>query len=535
MRTRFPLVGGVLAALVLVPFAACGEKSPAGGPTIESVDSDLSSLVPSDAMVFAHTPSLDALTAKVRGLIATVDPVRAAGIDVRIQFAGASALDHLDTTRPAAFALAPAVGEDPVATYVVPTKDPVAFSRAVGADADGPVVTATKGRYVAVTMGAAPAARGGGLGARAPEGDLGLRVDLARVAQELDRSVGSDTPPDAGRLSGAVRSFLASAESLDVGVTIDGAHVDLIAELRAREGSPLATSALVPSDRLAELAGHLPRDFPFTVLASMDATSAAANLEARLEAWLAEAPADAKQVFDSFARGIREAARHLGNEHSFGLGVGGQGLEMVGISAAKDAKAFLAQSQSVVGATLASVGEAIPFETLPPATVAGIEVTGFRIGMPMPTVDEATGESSGASLAGLLLGAEGFVYRAAAVEGRVVWTIGGGQSLIEQAIGSAKKSAGVPATLRPPIHKAGGKLSFLLAVDGRALGSQIFTLLRARLPRSETARFRSIPAGRPATLTVYVTVDGRSYRGGASIDAGAWIETARPLLETFAR
>jgi hypothetical protein len=522
-------LAALLLALALVPFSACGKSGPKVGPTTQEVSSDLAALVPDDAIGMLYVPSLDALEKKLRTIVGTFDPGAAAQVNLDAALADvppplAPVVKRLDRTRPFAVTVSFVNGE-PSPAFVVPVTD----VKAVQAEIGSANVAAGPG-YVLLGAAGVPAHGKSQIAKVAPAGDLAVRIDLARAVEAfrpmIDQTLGqiSAQGGEAGAglegMVGGFRTFVDSAEWLDLGFRLDGTKVAIDGEFRAKAGTPLAKG--FGGGDVAPVADRLPKDLPVSMAISFDAASLIEWQQKMVEPMLEQFDAAQREAMTRMLDGARELTGLMGNEHAMGFGVGPEGLEAVFVSAAKDPKAMLAKTRDLYSQMGGVMGPDGPrMEVGPPTNIDGVEVLEIAIGLPA--------EAAGSREAAAFLGPDGLRIRLAAVDGRVVGAMGP-QSLMQSAIASAKKPGKAATGLAEALRQGGGKPAFALRIEGRELARQILGRVKAAFPDTDIP---DVPAGKPAPFLVHLSSEGRVYRGGLSVDLGAWKEVLEPIFSSM--
>jgi hypothetical protein len=558
MTTRRLLGLSVLSLGLAV--AACGK----GDSTTQPVADHLARLVPADAFVFVHVANPKALEGEARALVASVDP-KSAG-DIRIDKVVADmfgpAAAHVDLTKPLGIAvsLAPNQKDEPLPTFVFAVTDVEAFKKAMSGGRGTPPL-AFSGSYVAISQ--VPGHQAGDVPAIAkttPAGDVGARVDLAQLVSRFGpqieeglnelsaRAMNQPRQPGVPDLSGMLegiqgfaKQFLDSAETLELGASIEGTRVDLALKFTAKAGSALA-KATPASAELAALAGHLP-DAPLYVLLSMDWNELMDAFQPFMESMTASMPPAMQESFGRQMKVGREFYPLMGREMAVSMAAPKDGLAFVMVANAKDANAYLAKMDEMWSTDLltGAADMGVTMSKGETATVSGVSVRSYRMdfdfeklmanrsgGRDLPPEAKAMADK----MLSTLFGKEGVVVRVAAVGNRIAMTFGGGQEAIAKVIASLASGKGkTPPALAAAIDKAGGKPSFLVNVEVRALVGQILDLARAAAPPKEASDIPTVPAGGPIPILLFGTGDGRVYSGGLSLEMG---ELAR-LVEVFAK
>jgi hypothetical protein len=80
------------------------------------------------------------------------------------------------------------------------------------------------------------------------------------------------------------------------------------------------------------------------------------------------------------------------------------------------------------------------------------------------------------------------------------------------------------------MSRAGGRPALLVHVEARELAKQILTTVRKAMPAEKQAEMPTVPDGKPATLLVHATGQGRTYRGGLSVEVAGWADLIKSLM-----
>jgi hypothetical protein len=403
-----------------------------------------------------------------------------------------------------------------------------------------------------------------------PAGDVVVRLDLARVVETyrpmIDEGLGqvakmapegaegadgpAQVPGLAGMkpmlegLTGALKTFLDSAERLDFGLRLDGGTASFDLRFLAKAGSALDRPKGTRGD-VAALAASLPGDYPFVVLLGgglREMTEWAMKMSDLTLAALPEAQRDA---FKGLMGRTQEMTALLGDEMAVAYRLGDAGLEMVEIFAAKDAKAYLARMDAMLrgqGDALAAMG--VIAEALPATTTAGVAVHEWAWAFDFdkllsaaqtpgqdPAATEAAQEAARRAMEAMF-GAGKLRVRAAPVGDRVVITMGGADDLMGRALAAAKAPGKPSATLASALAAAGARPTFVVSVELRELLAGVLQFAGKVMPRSgEPKPLPRLPAGGPVRVMAHGTMEGREYAGTMSVDVAAAAALIQGVVE----
>src|SRR5262245_57488573 len=224
--SRNALVAWLLVASPFLAAPSCSRSSSADDDANSPVPLDVAKLIPPDAFLFVHVPSVSALEGKIRALASIADPRVGPMIDLSSFFTKSFAIEpsFLDRERPVGFALSlpEKKGGEPLATAVVPVKNPDLL------------LTSVKGRtgaFKAVRLGSyigfseAPSYASGtsrqGLTSGVAPADATIRADLKKLfafyQSDIDKGIAKAERNDlasaqATQMLEAMRGFVRSAD-----------------------------------------------------------------------------------------------------------------------------------------------------------------------------------------------------------------------------------------------------------------------------------------------------------------------------------
>jgi hypothetical protein len=449
-------------------------------------------------------------------------------------------------------------------TMFLPGRDGAKAKAACGEPRPGRPAPVVVGSYLAMSQGPGyqPPATASALLQGLPAGDIALRVDLAKVisvyGKQIDEAMGemsaagargSGGPAAPGAqdvlkgLQGALKTFLDSAERLDVAVRIEGTKAALDVAFTAKAGSPLDRPRGARGDGAA-LAACLPQDYPVVAVLGAGMKELFEWTSSWSDAVLSSLPEKQRAPFKALMGQSKEMVALLGDGMAFGLRVDASGIEGVEVLAAKDPKAYIAKMDEMIrgmdASVLAEMGMA--FESRPPATVGGVEVREWAMkfdwekmmaasGQALPSSPEAV--ESARKMVDSIFGPGGMRVRVAGVGERVVVAIAGADDLMARAVAAAKSPGKPPAGIAALLAQAGGQPTFLVSVELRGLISGILDLVRKAMPPEKASGLPVLAAGEPVPLTIHGTGSGREYAGSLSVDVGAGARLVKGLLETM--
>jgi hypothetical protein len=558
---------GLAALLATALLAACGEarppRVPSGlgqGPAMAArveVSSDIAALVPDDAAVLLHAPSMEQAFRKARDLVGQFDPDLAQQLGLAELLTKMPGGAHVDASAPLALAMRFPEGGEPALLVCLPMRNVEAGAAAI--EADGMPVT-VHGRYVAVPLGTPgpPAPRGENPLLRdLPAGDLVLRCDvgvlLRRFGRELDEltaRVGDGLAGGVGRASGpgarwavaltwlgGLRDLLERAERLDVVLGAEGGRLALSAELRWRPGA-VPDLGLQADPALAALAGALPPAGAVQAVFRVEADTAARWSGFAGSASLAGVP-DARR--EALARALQAVLglRSEGAGPQFALAgdVRPDGLRLVSIARCADPEAVRARYLDTLlgeGGHAARSEVGLRFEDLGATTIAGREVFHVRMHLDGESWRPEGGEvlppgtiEASRRLLDALSSADGVDLHLAATATHLVQVVGPADALGTVLQALAAPGAPTPAMARG-LERTGGAPGFLLTIDLNLL----MPALRGALGGPAGARARDGGTAPAAMLLCHGRADAEALTVGCEVDV---VALARLVRDTAPR
>lgn len=558
-------------ALVLsLALGGCGDGGKKGqsgdgqlsiaAPKQAEVDDTLASLVPSNAVAMIYVSSAAKLESSIKTLMGKIDPGSADGVDlsdmVGPMLMGQGAL--WDKSKPMAIAMAlPPEGADmgdamQGAAMIFGMTDAAAAKTAMEAkfkDAppeERPTVTVA-GNYLTVSGGAGAKLGGSKLAASAPDGDVGLRIDLAAIVARyrkdidagmdemqkgMDKSMGS-MPPGAAQfadmfkgIAGKLRDFVDSAETLDIAMSVDGDNVDLSIGFTAKAGSKLDVQGHDHSS-LAAMAGLLPEGMPINLLMSMDLGAVMNWMKPLMQAGMDAMPDDQKAKFQAYMDETTEMTKLLGPNVAVAMGFGENGMELVEVLDCKDTATYIQRVDKLFASDILTGMPGIAGQKTGTTQVAGVDVHTYGVTLDLAKLMSAQGQTPDADASAMaskamkaLFGGEQMSFHMAALDNKLLFTMGA-QAGLAQVIEAARSGGKAPSALQQAIDRAGGKPTFVLQMDARKLARQVVGLVKRIMGDDKAGeKMPEVPAGKPVPILVWGKHDGRVYGGGLRLDVG---------------
>ncbi|MDJ0521711.1 MAG: hypothetical protein QNJ90_06505 [Planctomycetota bacterium] len=558
-----------------------GGAGPAGGsdaaPKAAPVPSELAALVPTNAMALVYVKAPGELEGKVKELMGQIDPEMAEQVQLEAMVGQMlmGAGQHWDPSKPMAIAVPlPGPEQDMEEAFegvamIFGMKDAEAakaeMEKAFEKQMEGvPEKYRPKpedrpqfmvsGNYLTMSRGAAGKRGGASIAATAPEGDLALRIDLAaivgRFRKDIDEGLkemesGLDEnldrmPPGMESLGGMfetlagfAKDFVNSAETLDISASIDGGSVELAFGFVAKQGSALDKPGHDHSG-LAALAAHLPADLPINLLMSLDIGSMMEWLKPLMEAGMEDMPEDARAKYAQYIAESTEMSKLLGPNWALGMTMSDKGMHMVQVADSKDAKTYIERAGKLFSDDMIGGIPGFDAKKGEITKIAGIDVHAYQLSFDleaMMKLQDPNAKMPPEMLSKMngfmetLFGKDGMTMHMAAVQGKLLFTMGGTERMAA-AIESVSKGGGkAPPALQKGLDKTGGKPTFLLNVDVREIVKQIMPLV-ADIADEEMP---AVPAGAPIPIMVWGKHDGRVYGGGLQVDVGGIVQMVKAM------
>lgn len=388
---------------------ACVVSSPL--VAAQALPTELTTLVPEDAVLFVAARSPDALAAELEALRVHVEPEGAALTGRALLAKLALELDlpgdvtELDGARPAALALRVGRG-DAYPTFLLPTRDADAW---IASTAGSPekLSFAKAGGWVACTLGDAPPVSGkpSRLVENWPNTLIAGRLDAARLVAhfklEIDAALGqfeqmieagvfeqADAPMDLSEMLELYLRFakdlVASADVLEFAVDTAGGEHALRGELRNKPGSPLAKFGSSERVDWLELVRRVEPTAALQLVACYSQAEMA-ELTANMYAGAFDAMAEAGAIPREFVDALQAVFEHSaklqsvgGRELACSVDLGAEGLRAAFSLRPPDPAAYEQAWREFLGdPSFAPLG--LVAEAAQPLQLAGVTATSWKL------------------------------------------------------------------------------------------------------------------------------------------------------------
>ncbi|MFB3065331.1 MAG: hypothetical protein ACE10D_02355 [Planctomycetota bacterium] len=546
---RAPAIRSFLLVTALLGLVACGKQADervsksgssarAQGPTLaleaQSVPDELARLVPADTMMLLYIPSLARAEAGVQAIAKAIDPA-AEPPNVAGDMLGdlGVPLDLVDPERPIAFAMStPSPGEMPSPTVVLPIVDAGRVRKEFAPKNPASNLTVFESYAVISTKADyKPAARPARVMTSIPKGDFVLRLDLATVLAKfrpflelaMMQQQRAAPPPNeafsegyrAGQELGMkwVRSWMDSAESMDLSATVSGTDIDLDVAFTVKEGSPMHGSPVKAASGLSALARLLPAsNDPVVCLVRIDRESIEDFMDPLLASISTLASENEKEFAAEFSGRLHEVVKTMGTHVAASMGFSEKSPEMTLVLQPDDPAAFAKLLEEMLRSAIEH-GESA--ELVSTSEVKVDDVTVHRLDMRItdksPRAVPVSGGKSKERVTEL--------YVAPAVVGeRIVLVVGQSDERIEAAVRAAKGEGKLPEAAAKAFGDMDGNASFAAYVELRGLLKGL-----ARLGGVDTV---DLLQGAPISCWAQRKSDGRTRIVSIHLDAAGLAEIA---------
>jgi general secretion pathway protein G len=525
----------------------------------------LARLVPSDAVCVVKVPSLDEFDASVRAFMAAVKPEAKGAFTAETLLKSVApipgAFEHLDHKKPIAVCLS-VDGErmEPTPTFILPVTNADEFLKSLP---PSPTTAAPVklGDYVGVSMLAKYSAREtpASLVDNMLPGAVSARVDLERVFEmfrpmiepELDQieehadDMPAGTLPgvNAGELAHAYidgfRTFMDSAQTLDLSTGMSGARYDLSFVFTALEKSALADFGSKEKSGIDRIARHIDPESGVAFVMGMDPQSMFKRFGPMFEHLIASYPEGMRPMFAASLASWGKLAPVMGTAACVNMDFSTTGLRGTTYFRPSDAKAW---SDGYAGSIKAL---AMPgFEVRGPETltVDGVAVTQFTLEVHDEAIEAILRKKVGDKVDDAQLapakamlkrfyGEKGLRFAFATKGNDAVQVVGGDDAHLKRALaGLGEGDKKLAPDLQHEVDGvAGANPCFVARVDlARIMGSfmDAFSGI-AGMPFTAPKDL----AGAHAPVMFRGAVDGRVWRGGTSCDLAQIVTTMTKMFE----
>lgn len=525
------------ACLLLIGLlAACGdENKPAESAASSALVESVGALAPADAQIIVQFASADA----ARDLAGAISPVTGlpGGNDPLAMLAGSMGIDVAQIDRSRAAAVALTLRKDapmPQAVFILPFADAAAATKSHTGG------KAIRGGYAALTTDAELPKAGCALAEGLPVGDISIRADckslvalyrdvidqgLAAFESQMKQTAaaaGSDQANVAGIFEAYVeagRNLIFGADTIDLALRRESSGALAIdAVLTATPDGPLDSKDRAPS-KLANLATNLPDDLPLAMLMHFDWASYMSMFETMFDSMIESAPEAEQPAIRSYIKRMNASMAKLGKNFSFAVGMGKSGMRVVMALESPDPAGYIAEYTALLADPVSSTF-GMSFKAEGTKDIGGAKVQRFRFTMDSEKyfaalgIDESLPGFDAAGLKKLMdvvLGSDGLTVDLVALDDRVVFVMGGDDTMTGRAIAGGNGSAGLDAA----IARVPGDLQVAIWCDVREFARQIMQMVRVLEGGGP-----DIPAGDPVPFVLAASVEGRKLNVGITVNPG---------------
>ncbi len=508
----------------------------------------LAKLVPEGTAVYVQAPSLDRLGAAVKKVIGAFDKEKASSfdLDAMIREGGLPVSPaNIDHSKPLAFCLVlpETQGGEPSPAVLLPSANPDALVKEVSG-AGMPFKTSVDSGYVTLSMApdakkaAAPAAIATGL----PAGEISVRVDVKRLVAHFrpmidmglaqiqmamasmppEATNGIDVAPMLKLYSDGMRAVVDSGQTLDLALRLDGTRCEIASVFTAQEKSALADYGSKEKTDVKTLARYADAGSPVGVVFGSDPGSLAKKLRPLIDAALTAYPEPLRSQFKTAMGSFDDLAAVMGNAVCGGGNVSAEGLRYSVYMRPKDPKKLVeiyrTMLKSMPSATLNEPKE---------DTVDGVPVTRMRMQIDPKAFADALAKQKASAKPGAkdpsadmqkllekMYGKDGLQLCVGTKGDTTALVLGGDEAFLKSALARLSSPGSVAPGIARGLEQV-GDLSPCIVLhydigkmmhDMQGLMADAFPADKMKFPDS------------PATVTSWLGVDGRMFRGAMSVD-----------------
>jgi hypothetical protein len=549
MSRTLALLPRIITALALCAWNI--ECSPA--PTAK--EDALARLAPENTVVFVRAASLDGLLAASRQIGAAAAREGAAELSIEQLLATASvpgAPKQIDRTKPIAICMVLPAEEGAAleSVYLVPAVSGKKYADSV-VPAGGTGTARIEGEYVlaSASAGMEPAKESADLAVDLPDGDLVVRVDLARVCEHyrttIDAGLGmveaqmqslSAAVPGGVNMAPALelyvdffRAILDSGESFDLAMRLNGSRLELAGALTAREGSSLASYASKEKTSARALARYLDPDAAFSAVLGADMAAMTKRLRPMVDAVMQMYPEPLRASFGKMMEHNEELAAEMGSGSALSLDIGAGGVRFASYMRPRDSAKLLEIYQSMMRSM-----PGLAIDEMQEAEVEGMSVMRSRMRLDSEALaaaaagagEEATNPDLLAMLDSLY-GEDGLAFTYATNGDVTALVLGGDENFLHRSVGRMSSSRKTSLNLTRPLEEVGGENPcFVVHYDVGRLMRGMQELLVEVLPDA-----LPIVPSVETSVDAWGCVDGRVWRGAFSTDLGELAAAQRALSQ----
>jgi hypothetical protein len=499
----------------------------------------LADLVPKNTVAFVQAPSLERAAKFVQRLQSTFEPKPGPQLD------GAKLLAMLsipadpsavDFTKPVGVCLVleAGPGAQPLPTLLIPVSDGEKITKSLQ-QPGAPWKAVVKGGYACIGMGmapelpSAPAKIARGL----PEGEIAARLDLktliAQYREQIDEGLnaveeqggamaasqsvaGINPAPMMGAYVDILRDFIDSAETLDLGLRLEGDGLELGMALVNAEGSAFSDLGSKEKTGARSLGSLLDPNASVSAVFGMDMVAMMKRFQPLLDV-----------VPDMYPETLRPAMKqlfgHMGEFYGLmGTSMAGSfdfapdGVRYSAFLDCKDPAKLLGLYHEMLK-SMPGFGS----EELPAREVDGAKVSGFHMKMDLAELAKQMGGKAPAEaeldqmdqMMKKLFGPDGMTLRVATKDGKTAVVIGGGDDYLHATLARMSAKHETPAFVARGLAQVGDlNPCFVIHYDLGRMMEGLKNTMGDIIPGG----FGAMPS-MALTISAWGGVDGRTWRG----------------------
>lgn len=532
----------------------CALASPLRAQTAGASDA-LAKLVPEGTAVYVQAPSLERLGAAIQKIVGAFDKEKAQSfdLDAMIREGGLPVSPaNIDHGKPLAFCLVlpETQGGEPSPAVLLPSANPDALVKEVSG-AGMPFKTSVENGYVTLSMApdakksAGPAAIATGL----PAGEISARVDVKRLVAHFrpmidmglaqlqmamtsmppEATNGMDVGPMLKLYSDGMRAVVDSGQTLDLALRLDGNRCEIASIFTAQEKSALAEYGSKEKTDAKALARYADAGAPVGVVFGADPASLAKKLRPLIDAAITAYPEPLRSDFKKAMGSFDDLAAAMGSGVSGGGNVSPDGLRYSIYMRPKEPKKLVeiyrTAFKSMPSATLSDPKE---------ETVDGVPVTRMRLKIDPKAFADALAKQKADAKPGAadakpgakdpsaemqkllekMYGKDGLQLCVGTKGDTTTVVIGGDDAYLKSAIARlSSPGQAVPGIARGLDQVGDLNPCMVLNYDIGKMMHDMQGLMGDAFP-ADKMKFPDTPA----TVTSWLGVDGRIFRGAMSVD-----------------
>ena len=525
----------------------CALASPLRAQTPGSSDA-LAKLVPEGTAVYVQAPSLDRLGAAIKKVVGAFDKEKAQSfdLDAMIREGGLPVSPaNIDHGKPLAFCLVlpETQGGEPSPAVLLPSANPDALVKEVSG-AGMPFKTSVESGYVTLTMapeakkGAGPAAIATGL----PAGEISARVDVKRLVAHFrpmidmglaqlqmamasmppEATNGMDVGPMLKLYSDGMRAVVDSGQTLDLALRLDGNRCDIASIFTAQEKSALADYGSKEKTDAKALARYADASSPVGLVFGTDPSSLAKKLRPLLDAAITAYPEPLRSDFKKAMGSFDDLAANMGSAVCGGGNVSADGLRYSLYMRPKDPKKLVeiyrTAFQSMPSATLTEPKQ---------ESIDGVPVTRMRLQIDPKAFADAFAKQKTAAKPGAkdpsaemqkllekMYGKDGLQFCVGTKGDTTAVVIGGDDAYLKSALARLSRPGQTAPGIARGLDQVGDlNPCIVLQYDIGKMMHDMQGVMADAFP-ADKMKFPDTPA----TVTSWLGVDGRTFKGALSVD-----------------